>query len=81
MMRNGPNRRLKVADSKTRVKSLGSLSRKVLGKAALVGFNEMGQAVRRLRPFARRALMTLRPPSVAMRARKPCVRLRLRLLG
>jgi len=80
-MRNGPRRRLKVADSKTRVNSLGSLSRNVLGKPALVGFNEMGQAVRRLRPLARRALMTLRPPSVAMRARNPCVRLRLRLLG
>lgn len=29
----------------------------------------------------RRALRTLRPPRVAIRARKPCVRLRLRLLG
>lgn len=34
-----------------------------------------------LRPFARRLLMTLRPLAVAMRARKPCVRLRLILLG
>lgn len=33
------------------------------------------------RPFARRALSTLRPPLVAMRARKPWVRLRRRLLG
>jgi hypothetical protein len=33
------------------------------------------------RPFARRALMTLRPPLVAMRARNPWVRLRRRLLG
>ena len=36
---------------------------------------------RRARPFARRALNTLRPPLVAMRARKPWVRLRRRLLG
>ena len=39
------------------------------------------QADRRARPFARRAFMTCRPPLVAMRARKPCRRLRLRLLG
>jgi hypothetical protein len=37
--------------------------------------------IRRLRPFARRALMILRPSAVAMRARKPCVRARLSLLG
>ena len=35
----------------------------------------------RLRPLARRALITLRPALVAMRARNPWVRLRLRLLG
>lgn len=34
-----------------------------------------------LRPLARRRLITLRPPGVAMRARKPWVRLRLILLG
>ena len=39
------------------------------------------QTLRRLRPLARRALRTLRPPLVAMRARKPWVRLRFRLLG
>jgi len=39
------------------------------------------QGVRRARPLARRALMTLRPLLVAMRARKPWVRARLRLLG
>ncbi len=39
------------------------------------------QGVRRVRPLARRALITLRPPLVAMRARKPWVRARLRLLG
>lgn len=33
------------------------------------------------RPFARRAASTLRPLRVAMRARKPCVRLRLITLG
>lgn len=35
----------------------------------------------RLRPLARRALITLRPALVDMRARNPWVRLRLRLLG
>ena len=35
----------------------------------------------RLRPLARRALITLRPALVAMRARNPWVRLRLMLLG
>lgn len=39
------------------------------------------QAERRLRPLARRALMILRPPTVFMRARKPWLRARLRLLG
>jgi len=39
------------------------------------------QGVRRARPFARRALITLRPLRVAMRALNPCVRARLRLLG
>jgi hypothetical protein len=39
------------------------------------------QALRLLRPRARRARRMLRPPTVAMRARKPCRRLRTRLLG
>jgi hypothetical protein len=39
------------------------------------------QDARRARPLARRALMILRPLFVAMRARKPCVRARLRRLG
>lgn len=36
---------------------------------------------RRLRPLARRADRILRPSAVAIRARKPWVRARLRLLG
>lgn len=36
---------------------------------------------RRARPLARRALIIARPLLVAIRARKPCVRLRWRLLG
>ena len=40
-----------------------------------------GQADRRLRPRARRAFRTLRPPTVSMRARNPCRRLRTSLLG
>jgi hypothetical protein len=39
------------------------------------------QGESRARPFARRALSTARPPLVLMRARNPCVRLRLSLLG
>ena len=34
-----------------------------------------------LRPRARRARSTLRPPGVALRAKKPCRRARTRLLG
>jgi hypothetical protein len=39
------------------------------------------QAARRLRPFARRRLIMARPFLVAMRERKPWVRLRLSTLG
>src|SRR5262249_39088070 len=39
------------------------------------------QGVRRLRPLARRAASTLRPPTVFILARKPCVRLRLTTEG
>ena len=38
-------------------------------------------ADKRLRPFARRAASTRRPATVAIRARKPCRRLRTSLLG
>lgn len=36
---------------------------------------------RTARPFARLDFKTLRPPTVLILARNPCVRLRLRLLG
>jgi hypothetical protein len=39
------------------------------------------QGTSRARPFARRAESTLRPPTVFIRARKPCVRLRLTTEG
>ena len=39
------------------------------------------EMVSRLRPLARRRFSTLRPVGVAIRARNPCVRFRLRLLG
>jgi hypothetical protein len=45
------------------------------------GWGLGGQTARRLRPLARRRLSTSRPPFVAMRARKPWVLLRWRLLG
>ena len=41
----------------------------------------LGQQARRLRPRARRRAMTWRPLLVAMRARKPWVRLRFNTLG
>jgi hypothetical protein len=41
----------------------------------------VAQAESRLRPRLRRAAMTLRPPTVAMRERKPWRRLRTSLLG
>ncbi len=44
-------------------------------------FRPERQAERLARPLARRALITLRPALVAMRARKPCRRLRFNLLG
>src|SRR5690242_4853724 len=43
--------------------------------------NLVRYGVRRARPLARRAARTLRPLAVAMRARKPWVRLRCKLLG
>ena len=49
--------------------------------AALGEAVQLSYADNRFRPLARRALMILRPPLVAMRARNPWVRLRLRLLG
>ena len=41
----------------------------------------IGQTDRRTRPLARRAASTLRPPTVLIRARKPCVRARRNLDG
>ena len=46
-----------------------------LGQAMSPG-EHSPQTVSWWRPFSRLALMTRRPPLVAMRARKPCVRLR-----
>ena len=44
-------------------------------------FFQQIQADKRLRPLARLALKMARPARVSMRARKPCLRLRFRLLG
>lgn len=48
---------------------------------ALKGKTEPRQTASRARPLARRARRTLRPPTVFIRARKPCVRLRLTTEG
>jgi hypothetical protein len=45
------------------------------------GRRRRDQGVSRSRPLARRAESTLRPPTVFIRARKPCVRLRLTTEG
>jgi hypothetical protein len=45
------------------------------------GISGNRQADNFFRPWARRRARTLRPPTVAMRARKPCRRLRTILLG
>ena len=47
----------------------------------LAGRRPSDQAESFLRPRARRAFSTLRPPTVSIRARKPCRRLRTSLLG
>jgi hypothetical protein len=49
--------------------------------ASMQGRPGVYQALRLLRPRARRAAMTLRPPLVAMRERNPWRRLRTSLLG
>ena len=42
---------------------------------------QQDQADKRFRPFARRELKMARPALVSIRVRKPCLRLRFRLLG
>ena len=54
----------------------GRVQAAALGEAVGLGYTDS-----RLRPLARRALITLRPALVDMRARNPWARLRLRLLG
>ena len=67
-----PRNRLPV--EKTAANSAGFLRR--CGRDGLDNYG-----IRRLRPLARRRASTRRPPTVAMRARKPCVRLRRRTFG
>ena len=51
------------------------------GQAVPALHGPSAQAERRLRPLRRRLAITLRPPTVAIRDRKPCRRLRTSLLG
>jgi hypothetical protein len=56
------------------------------GRPRVIGMHDIRrawrrQAARRLRPLARRAAMTARPPRERMRTRKPCVRARFTLEG
>jgi hypothetical protein len=69
--------------SNTRLYSTALSKRFSLPKlvSAASSFNLLCYADRRLRPLARRRFITRRPPLVAMRERKPWVRLRLRTLG
>lgn len=89
--------RLRVAFLKTRPNAAASNSRlllrnrygplpgdcKCLSAVVTTAFGaiELGYGVSLARPLARRRLRTRRPAFVAMRARKPCVRARLILLG
>jgi hypothetical protein len=61
--------------------SLRNVQRLRRGRAERTGHVQRVDTDRRRRPLARRRLMTARPFLVAMRARKPCVRMRLVLLG
>ena len=90
-----PNRALSAVVSKERIRTFPFLRKKrplrntsvncrACNKRALRGkvvTVMVYQTVRRLRPLARLAFSTCRPAFVAIRARKPCVRLRFRLLG
>ena len=89
--------RLRVAFLKTRPNAAASNSRLLLRNrhgvpppncncwfaVVTIAFDaiEPGYGVSLARPLARRRLRTSRPAFVAMRARKPCVRARLILLG
>jgi hypothetical protein len=55
--------------------------RKSLRRLRRAGRRSIAQALRRLRPLARRLASTFRPPTVDMRERKPWRRLRIRTLG
>ena len=68
--------------SKTALKAFLSSSRWCFGNEVLMGLLPTGvYADRRRRPRARRRAKTLRPFFVAMRARKPWLRLRFKTLG
>src|SRR3954465_6456301 len=58
-----------------------AIRREEIGPAGKDRVGPAAQADSVLRPRARRAASTLRPPTVAVRARKPWRRLRTRLLG
>jgi len=76
---------LRQPSAKARLNSAGRVIRWRRAKPALRGAGAMPcsrrQADSRARPLARRAFRIRRPPLVAIRARKPCVRARLILLG
>lgn len=62
--------------AKERFESLRA-AQAIAGRAAYVARGRnVDQTESRARPFARRADRTLRPPTVFIRARKPCVRAR-----
>ena len=67
--------------SKTRRNSSGFNNRFRRENFPAYDANDGLYSARRARPFERRALITLRPLRVAIRARKPWLRTRLRLLG
>lgn len=76
-----PESHAEVIVGDTLARALDLLEVGTAAQPALRGKGEPGQGVSFLRPFARRRARTFWPFFVAMRARKPCVRARLTLLG
>jgi hypothetical protein len=66
---------------KPRIRTTGFPGALRVADRTLANISQTHYPERRLRPRARRAAITLRPPAVAILARNPCRRLRTSLLG
>ena len=72
---------IRVGEDALELTRLGQASFASKSLSGVAGSFQGAQGIRRARPLARRALRTLRPLRVALRARKPWVRARFRRLG